>query len=135
MTSAQVPAHLKEAITMPMEDLREIITGNLSSSLRLTRSNIFMLKKILAARTSNQFEYMEFEVTETESEMESEIDDDDIVIEMNDFIPSPVYHHEFYVTTPESSNNSSRQSVSEEEYMENLAAFCTNILKNDFESL
>jgi hypothetical protein len=152
MTATQIPANLCEAITLPIEILGEVLKGKVQTSMRLTRANIAVLQRVFDSRSANNFDYEEFTVEDIPelqqiSGADSEVDDDDIVIMMNDYIPSPVYHHEFYVTTPESSNSdslsneidriqsndSSRASISEDEYMANLADFCTNILKKNID--
>ena len=104
MSAAEVPANLAETIVMQIEDLQKLIDGEIPCSFRLTRAHISVMNRVLAARMANQFDYGEFQVTE-DVESEAEIDDDDIIILMNDIMPSPVYHREFYVTTPETSDS------------------------------
>ena len=153
MTATQIPAHLFEAVTMPLEELAKVINGEEQTAMRLTRTNLTVLRQVLEARTENRFDYEQFALEElpeiiviSDSEMG---DDDDIVIMMNDFIASPVYHREFYVTTPESSDNenlsdeieriqssdSSRASISEDQYMANLEDFCAKIMNKDLDQI
>ena len=87
-----------------IEEIKKLINGEIPSSIRLTRAHKTVLNRVLVSRIANQFDYGVFQAPE-EVESEVEIDDDDIIILMNDFIPSPIYHREFYVTTPETSDS------------------------------
>ena len=88
MTSADVPVHLGEAITLEIKSLEDIINGTVPSLMILTRSNKKMLKKIFVARSENKFEYGQFLVIKKEE------DDDWSYIMMNDYIKSPQYWSE-----------------------------------------
>ena len=89
MTTADVPVHLGEAITMEIQFLKEIIDGNVPTSMVLTRSNKTILKKILVSRTDEKFDYGEFLLIQDVEE-----DDDWTYIMMNDIIKSPRYWSE-----------------------------------------
>ena len=85
MKVAQVPAHLGEAITMEINELKNIINGLAPSSMVLTRSNTKMLKNILISRSENKFDYGQLKIIKTENE-----DDEDwTYIMMNPYIKSP----------------------------------------------
>ena len=88
MTSADVPVHLGEAITLEIKSLEDIINGTVPSLMILTRSNKKMLKKIFVARSENKFEYGQFLVIKKEEY------DDWSYIMMNDYIKSPQYWSE-----------------------------------------
>ena len=57
MTASDVPASLKDSILMPLTELAMILKAELPSSIRLTRSNVTILRRVLDARKSNEFDY------------------------------------------------------------------------------
>ena len=77
MTASDVPASLKDSILMPLTELAMILKAELPSSIRLTRSNVTILRRVLDARKSNEFDY------------EFDDEEDDLVIEMNYIVASP----------------------------------------------
>ena len=77
MCASNVPASLKDSIHMPLTELKMIISSELPTAIRLTRSNVEILQRVLDARSMNQFDY------------EFDDEDDNLVIEMNYYVPSP----------------------------------------------
>ena len=89
MSTAEVPVHLGEAITMDIEELKKIIDGKAPSSMVLTRSNTKILKQVLLYRSEGKFDYGAFLVYENDED-----EDEWPHIMMNDLIKSPRYWSE-----------------------------------------
>jgi hypothetical protein len=77
LCASDIPAALKDSILMPLNELDMILNAELPTAIRLTRSNVAILKRVLESRKNNQFDY---EIDEKE---------EDITIEMNYIVLSP----------------------------------------------